>query len=36
MKNNLTALDFWGKPVWTSGTDDERGRDGCRHHQRYH
>ena len=24
MKNDLTALDFWGKPVWTSGTDDER------------
>lgn len=24
MKNNLTALDFWGKPVWTGGTDDER------------
>ena len=24
MKNDLTALDFWGKPVWTGGTDDER------------
>ncbi len=24
MKNDLTALDFLGKPVWTSGTDDER------------
>ena len=24
MKNDLTALDFWGKHVWIGGTDDER------------